>query len=104
MDKKVKLLIKAVKEKRERLGLSFRKLSDICSVSFPTLSRLEKLESEPDDNTKIRLINWLGEDATKVGITSQLIAEVHFRASKNVDSKTAECLIELANAVKDSKY
>jgi len=102
MDKETKKFIEAVIAKREAEGLSLRKLADITQVSFSTLSRLQRFEGSPDNNTKVRLVNWLGADqAARLGLKSERIASVHFRASKNVDSKTIEALMEAALILKN---
>uniref|UniRef100_UPI0026132F92 helix-turn-helix domain-containing protein n=1 Tax=Asticcacaulis sp. TaxID=1872648 RepID=UPI0026132F92 len=53
-------LIKAVIEKRNRLSLSIRALSAQVGISFSTLARLERGAGLPDNNSKIRLLEWLG--------------------------------------------
>lgn len=101
MDLKIKKLVTAVKEKRERHGYSLRKLSELIGVSFSTLARIERLEGEPDNNTKIRLINWLGEDLAPLGLEVEHVSQVHFRAAKQIDSKTVEHLVKVANRVRE---
>ncbi|TIN00635.1 MAG: helix-turn-helix transcriptional regulator, partial [Mesorhizobium sp.] len=48
-------LVGAVREKREREGLSIRALSGIVGISFSTLARIERGDGSPDNNSKIRL-------------------------------------------------
>ena len=100
MEKSTKDLIKAVTAKRERLGLSLRKLADTIGISFSTLSRLERFDSIPDTNTMVRLVNWLQEDSAVSGQLFEKAAEVHFRAAKQIDSKTAASLVRAANLIK----
>jgi transcriptional regulator with XRE-family HTH domain len=102
VDKNVKRLVQMVADRREIEGLSLRKLAEIVGVSFATLSRLENDTTEPDEGTKARLANWLGKDAGKAGIEIEQVAEVHFRAAKNVDSETVSALLKLAEHLKAS--
>ena len=102
MDSKTHKLLKLLKNRREKEGLSLRALSDLIGISFSTLSRLERddYDAEPDANTRARIITWLGEEAEKAGINFKESALVHFRAKKNPDPKTIECLLEIADLVK----
>lgn len=94
-------LIKAVSAKRERLGLSIRALATQIGMSFSTLARIERGEGAPDNNSKIRLIEWLGPDADEVGLTFESVALVHFRAMKNIQSGTVQSLLHAAACLKD---
>ena len=99
----VENLIKKVRERRKALGFSLRKLSTKTGVSFATLSRLERNEGTPDNNTLIRLVSWLDLDpkeAQKMGLEDKRFAPVHFRTSKNIDSQTIEALIEASIIMK----
>lgn len=89
-------LIKALKKKRESEGLSIRALSERVGISFSSLARIERGEGEPDNNSTIRIIEWLGPDAQDAGLTFDSVALVHFRAAKNVQSKTVHCLLQAA--------
>lgn len=93
-------LIDAVREKRERLGLSLRALSGLVGISFSTLARIERGDGMPDNNSQIRLLEWLGEDAAEAGLGFDHVALVHFRAAKNVASTTVELLLQAATALK----
>lgn len=93
-------LIQALKEKREAEGLSIRALSTEIGVSFSALARLERGEGEPDNNSTIRILNWLGAEAEEYGLSYEQTALVHFRAAKNVNSKTIHCLLKSADAIK----
>lgn len=103
MDTNTRKLLQLLKNRREKDGLSLRALSEITGISFSTLSRLERddYDSEPDANTKARIITWLGDESEKAGITLKESALVHFRAKKNPDPKTIECLLEIAELVKN---
>lgn len=98
----IQKLVSALKAKREIEGLSLRKLSIQIGVSFSTLARIERGDGEPDNNSALRIIEWLGKDGEALGLTFDNVALVHFRAAKNVSSKTIECLLDAANAVKKS--
>ena len=89
-------LIKALKKKRESEGLSIRALSERVGISFSSLARIERGEGEPDNNSTIRIIEWLGEDVRDAGLSFDSVALVHFRAAKNVRSKTVHCLLQAA--------
>lgn len=96
-----KKLIKAVIAKRERLGLSIRALATQIGMSFSTLARIERGEGSPDNNSKVRLIEWLGPDADEAGLTFESVALVHFRAMKNIQSGTVQSLLNAAACLKD---
>ena len=93
-------LVLALKAKRQAEDLSLRKLSKVIGVSFSTLARIERGDGEPDNNTALRIIEWLGRDAEDVGLSFDNVALVHFRAAKNASSKTIECLLNAANILK----
>lgn len=90
------LLGTLLKERRLAEGYSLRKLAHVVGVSFATLSRIERGEGEPDNNTRIRVLEWLGEDAKNVGLDFQNVALVHFRARKYIDSETTHALLKVA--------
>ena len=96
MTKISKRLISALKRKRDAEGLSIRALSTIIGVSFSTLARIERGDGGPDNNSLIRILDWLGEDGREFGMSFEDVALVHFRARKNADSKTMRCLLEAA--------
>ena len=85
-------LIKTIKKKREEAGLSIRALSTMVGISFSTLVRIERGEGLPDNNSKICPTEWLGDDAAEAGLTFDRMAFVHFRALKNVQSRTVQAL------------
>lgn len=89
-------LVEAVKGKMEREGLSVRALSKIVGVSFSTLARINRGEGSPDNNTKIRLLEWLGPDARASGLQFEEVAFVHFRAAKGTSSNTVQTLLSAA--------
>jgi transcriptional regulator with XRE-family HTH domain len=95
-------LVKAVKRKREAEGLSLRALSGVVGVSFSTLARIERGDGEPDNNSKIRLLEWLGPEGEEAGLSFDNVAFVHFRAAKNVRSSTVKTLLSAADCLKRS--
>ncbi len=86
-------LVRAVARKREAEGLSIRALSAVVGISFSTLARIERGEGKPDNNSKIRLLQWLGPDAEKAELRFDNVAFVHFRCGKNIRSSTVRTLL-----------
>lgn len=95
-------LVRAVKEKREADGLSLRALSAVIGVSFSTLARMERSEGQPDNNSKIRLLQWLGHTADEAGLGFENVAYVHFRAGKNIGSTTVRALLKASDCIRKS--
>lgn len=95
-------LIRAVAKKREREGLSVRALAARVGISFSTLARIERGEGQPDNNSKIRLLQWLGPDAENAGLRFDNVAFVHFRAGKNIRSLTVRALMKVADCLRKS--
>jgi Zn-dependent peptidase ImmA (M78 family) len=93
-------LINAIRKKRDAEGLSIRALSAVVGISFSTLARIERGEGLPDNNSKIRLLEWLGEDGEEAGLKFGNVAFVHFRAAKEVQSATVQALLRAAEAVR----
>lgn len=93
-------LIQAMKRKRGAEGLSIRALSAAIGISFSTLARIERGEGQPDNNSKIRLLEWLGADAEAAGLGFENVALVHFRAAKNVQSTTVRTLLKAADCLR----
>lgn len=100
MDSFEKRLIEAVRRKRETEGLSLRALSAVVGVSFSSLARIERGDGLPDNNSKIRLLEWLGPEAEDNGLTFDNVAFVHFRAAKNVRSPTVHALLRAAELIR----
>lgn len=96
MDRFEEKLVTAVREKRDRDGLSIRALSGVVGISFSTLARIERGEGAPDNNSKIRLLEWLGPDAEQHDLGFDRVAFVHFRAGKNASSGTVQTLLRAA--------
>ena len=93
-------LVNAIRKKREQEGLSIRALSAVVGISFSTLARIERGEGLPDNNSKIRLLEWLGEEAEEAGLKFDNVAFVHFRAAKNVRSITVQSLLRAADCLR----
>jgi transcriptional regulator with XRE-family HTH domain len=95
-------LVQAVRKKREAEGLSIRALSAAVGVSFSTLARIERGEGQPDNNSKIRLLEWLDAYAEEAGLSFDNVAFVHFRAGKNIRSSTVRTLLRAADCLRQS--
>lgn len=101
---------RAIKRRREELGLSLRDVADVTNVSASTLSRIENGTGKPDSDNIIRLTGWLempidrvmNNQASKVEPVvyypheaTPEIVEAHLRADKNLSAETANALSEL---------
>jgi transcriptional regulator with XRE-family HTH domain len=104
---------RAVRRRREELGLSLRDVADKTSVSASTLSRIENGTGKPDADNIARLTSWLevpverilsvrhtqDEESQAVVYYPQEpvpeIVEAHLRADRNLTPETASALAEL---------
>ena len=104
---------RAIRRKREELGLSLRDVAAKTSVSASTLSRIENGTGKPDADNIARLTAWLEvpmerilsgrdpqtEEAKAVVYYPEEptpeIVEAHLRADKNLTPETAAALSEL---------
>lgn len=103
---------RAIKRRREELGMSLRDVADATEVSASTLSRIENGTGKPDADNIARLTNWLDMPVDRVmkkqGATENVeavvyypheatpeIVEAHLRADKNLTPETAKALSEL---------
>ncbi len=106
---------RAIRRKREEMGLSLRDVADETSVSASTLSRIENGTGKPDADNIARLTGWLnmpmervmsgrttvdgGDPAQAVVYFPQEampdIVEAHLRADRNLTPETAKALSEL---------
>jgi transcriptional regulator with XRE-family HTH domain len=104
---------RAVKRRREELGLSLRDVAAKTSVSASTLSRIENGTGKPDADNIARLTAWLDVPMERIlsgrnqdTETSQAvvyypeeptpeIVEAHLRADRNLTPETASALSEL---------
>jgi transcriptional regulator with XRE-family HTH domain len=104
---------RAVRRRREELGLSLRDVADKTSVSASTLSRIENGTGKPDADNIARLTSWLEVPVERILNTrptqddsSQAvvyypqepvpeIVEAHLRADRNLNPETAAALSEL---------
>jgi len=102
---------RAIKRRREELGLSLRDVADKTQVSASTLSRIENGTGKPDADNIARLTGWLDmpidrvmnkQDASAVEPViyypheaTPEIVEAHLRADKKLTPETAKALAEL---------
>jgi transcriptional regulator with XRE-family HTH domain len=102
---------RAIKRRREELGLSLRDVADKTNVSASTLSRIENGTGKPDADNIARLTNWLDMPIDRVmhkktadevepviyypHEATPEIVEAHLRADKNLSPETAKALSEL---------
>lgn len=102
---------RAIKRRREELGMSLRDVADKTSVSASTLSRIENGTGKPDAENIARLTGWLDMPIDRV-MNKQTadevepvvyypheatpeIVEAHLRADKNLTPDMAQALSEL---------
>ena len=104
---------RAIRRRREELGLSLRDVADRTDVSASTLSRIENGTGKPDAENIARLTAWLdvpmerilagrhadSETAKAVVYfpheSTPEIVEAHLRADRNLTPETASALSEL---------
>jgi transcriptional regulator with XRE-family HTH domain len=104
---------RAIKRKREQLGLSLRDVATETDVSASTLSRIENGTGKPDADNIARLTSWLDVPMERIlrGRSPQSestaavvyypqeptpeIVEAHLRADRNLTPETAAALSEL---------
>ena len=102
---------RAIKRRREELGLSLRDVADVTGVSASTLSRIENGTGKPDADNIARLTGWLDMPIDRV-MNKQTaddvepviyypheatpeIVEAHLRADIKLTPETAQALSEL---------
>jgi len=104
---------RAIRRRRDELGLSLRDVADRTQVSASTLSRIENGTGKPDADNIARLTAWLDmpmervlsgrhagtDDAAAVIYypheSTPEIVEAHLRADQNLTAETAAALSEL---------
>ena len=105
---------RAIRRRREELGLSLRDVAAKTSVSASTLSRIENGTGKPDADNIARLTAWLdvpmerilsGRDPRSAEESKAVvyypqeptpeIVEAHLRADRNLTPETAAALSEL---------
>ena len=103
---------RAIRRRREELGLSLRDVADKTAVSASTLSRIENGTGKPDADNIARLTAWLdmpmerilggrAETQTAKAVvyfpheSTPEIVEAHLRADRNLTPETASALSEL---------
>jgi transcriptional regulator with XRE-family HTH domain len=104
---------RAVRRKRNELGLSLRGVAEKTGISASTLSRIENGTGKPDADNIARLSEWLkvplermmgGSPVGEQGVRPVIyfpqeatpdIVEAHLRADRNLSPETAKALAEL---------
>ena len=104
---------RAIRRKREELGLSLRDVADETGVSASTLSRIENGTGKPDADNIARLTAWLNVPVERIMSgrdtesneeravvyfpqeSTPEIVEAHLRADRNLTPETAKALSEL---------
>src|SRR5713226_3380410 len=104
---------RAIRRRREELGLSLRDVANKTAVSASTLSRIENGTGKPDADNIARLTTWLDvplerilsgggqeRNAAKAVVyfpheSTPEIVEAHLRADRNLTPETADALSEL---------
>ena len=104
---------RAIRRRREELGLSLRDVANKTLVSASTLSRIENGTGKPDAENIARLTSWLDVPMERIlsGRQQQAndtqavvyypqepmpeIVEAHLRADRNLTPETAAALSEL---------
>jgi transcriptional regulator with XRE-family HTH domain len=104
---------RAIRRRRDELGLSLRDVADKTSVSASTLSRIENGTGKPDADNIARLTAWLdmpmervlsGRNTSAESAAAVIyyphestpeIVEAHLRADQNLTPETAAALSEL---------
>jgi transcriptional regulator with XRE-family HTH domain len=108
---------RAIKRRREELGLSLRDVADVTDVSASTLSRIENGTGRPDADNIARLTQWLDMPVDRL-MKKQSSNEVepviyyphertteivgaHLRADPNLSPESAAALSELFRVAYD---
>ena len=101
-----------LREVRSKRKLTLKDVHDATRISVPTLSRVERGEAkELESKTLLALSSWAGINLALFQtepalLTSQAqknmatpdVVELHLRADKNLDPKTAELLVKMFRA------
>lgn len=99
-----------LREVRSKRKLTLKDVHDATRISVPTLSRIERGETkEVESKTLLTLSSWAGLDLglfqaspTKRNIQANIptpdVVELHLRADKNLNPKTAELLVKMFRA------
>ncbi len=104
---------RAIRRKREEMGLSLRDVADETGVSASTLSRIENGTGKPDADNIARLTAWLNVPVERIMSgrdtesneeravvyfpqeSTPEIVEAHLRADRSLTPETAKALSEL---------
>jgi transcriptional regulator with XRE-family HTH domain len=101
-----------LREVRSKRKLTLKDVHEATGISVPTLSRIERGEAkELESKTLLTLSSWAGVNlalfqAEPVAKTPKAernmatpdVVELHLRADKNLDPKTAELLVKMFRA------
>jgi transcriptional regulator with XRE-family HTH domain len=103
----LELLGRRLHEVRKERKMTLEEVYQATGISVPTLSRIERGDAKGVlGETLIALSNWMGTSAKlwrradAVESTPDVV-ELHLRADKNLDRKTAEALAQLFRTAYD---
>lgn len=96
----------ALRRTRLEREMTLQQVSDQTGVSVATLSRIERSEFDNVKSETLGTLNeWIArnqlESREKRKLATPDIVELHLRADKNLDKKTADALAELFRTVYD---
>lgn len=98
-----------LRAEREKKRLTLKDVADETGVSVPTLSRIERGAAKGlSSDTYVVLSRWVGVDpaATPEGPSPVNalpdVVELHLRADRNLDKKTADALATLFRTAYDT--
>lgn len=98
-----------LRAERDKKGMTLQGVSDETGVSVPTLSRIERGAAKGlSSDTYVVLSRWVGMDPAAVpdtpprGTKLPDVVELHLRADKNLDKKTADALATLFRTAYDT--
>jgi transcriptional regulator with XRE-family HTH domain len=101
------LLGDRLRQIRKERGMTLEEVWKATGISVPTLSRIERGDAKGLlGETLITLTNWMGTSAKlwrkadAVDSTPDIV-ELHLRADKNLDRKTADALAQLFRVAYD---
>lgn len=98
-----------LRAERENKGLTLKDVADETGVSVPTLSRIERGAAKGlSSDTYVVVSRWVGVDPTATpegpSPVNRLpdVVELHLRADRNLDKKTADALATLFRTAYDT--
>ena len=101
-----------LREVRSKRKLTLKDVHEATGISVPTLSRIERGEAkELESKTLLTLSSWAGvglalfqresvphKTRAERDMATPDVVELHLRADKNLDPKTAELLVKMFRA------